>query len=123
LQSPKGVDETCRPWPEPGQAMWRGQGTGLETDLSCPPGSGRDVLSLSMDWRYAATPCPGVLLAASASRVRSSASHAPACSRRLTSAKRTRNWIALRHGRSPSREATFWNALDRSHPLRVARSA
>ena len=81
------------------------------------------MVSLSMGWRYAATLCPGVLMAASPSRLRSSASHAQACSKRLTRAKRTRNWVALRHGRSPSREATFLNELDRSHPLRVAMSA
>jgi len=34
LQSPNRVDETCGPWPALGQAMWRGHGTGLETDLS-----------------------------------------------------------------------------------------
>ena len=34
LQSPNGVDETCGSWPEPGQAMWREHGSGLETDLS-----------------------------------------------------------------------------------------
>lgn len=82
-----------------------------------------DVLSLSMGWRYAATPGPGGLMVASPSRLRSSASHAQACSRRLTRAKRTRNWVALRHGRSPSREATFLNELERSQPLRVAMSA
>jgi hypothetical protein len=107
LQSPNGVDETCGPWAALGEARWRGHGPGLEADLSRSPGSGRDVLSWSPGWRDAAMPCPNGLMVASPSRLRSSASHAQACSSRLTRAKRTRNWVALRHGRSPSREVTF----------------
>jgi hypothetical protein len=87
------------------------------------PGSGRDVLSLSLGWRYAATPCPDGLMVASPSRLRSSASHAQAGSRRLMRAKRISNWVALRHGRSPSRAATCLNELERSQPLRGAMSA
>ena len=34
LQSPRGVDKTCGPWPEPGQVGRHKHGTGLETDLS-----------------------------------------------------------------------------------------
>ena len=34
LQSPRGVDKPCGPWPEPGQVWRHKHGTGLETDLS-----------------------------------------------------------------------------------------
>ena len=52
--------------------------------------------------------------------LRSSASQAWACSRRLIRYRRTRNCGALRQGRSPSLEATFLNELERSHPVRAA---
>lgn len=58
---------------------------------------------------YAASRSPTRPLVCSSRCVRSSASQARVCSKRQTRARRTRNCMALRQGRSPSRAVTFVN--------------
>lgn len=79
-----------------------------------PPGVGVDASLLSLVVVTQSLPCPAS---------RDGPHHPPVCDLRPARHRRTSNCVALRQGRSPSREATFLQELDRSQPVRRAISS